>query len=73
MDVVSFDAERFYRDVLHELGAHAQRGGTGFGAAVVVKRVAREYGLAVAESLPLPRPTRAERADLAWDRKRGAH
>ena len=56
----------FYRDLLFELGEHAQRGGTAFGAAVVAKRVALAHGLAVAESVPLPRPTRAERDELAW-------
>jgi hypothetical protein len=60
-------AEAFYRDVLHELGEHARRGGSAFGAAVVAKRVARAHGLAAAERLPLPRPTRAELDDLRWD------
>lgn len=70
--VGSFDVERFYSDVLDAIGSHALNGGTAFGAAAVVKRVAREYGLAVAERMPLPRPTRAERDDLAWERgKRG--
>lgn len=66
--VGSFDVDWFYRDILHALSQHAQRGGTAYGAAVVVKRVAREYGLTVAEQVPLPRPTRAEREDLAWER-----
>lgn len=69
--VGSFNVDRFYADLLDALGGHALNGGTAFGAAAVVKRVAREYGLSVAERLPLPRPTRAERADLAWEQKRG--
>ena len=66
--VGSFDVDRFYGDIMHALEAHALRGGTAFGAAVVVKRVGKEYGLAVADRLPLPRPTRAERVQIAWDR-----
>ena len=69
MEAVGIDVDRFYRDLIHEIGVHAQRGGTGFGAAAIVKRVARDYGLVVADHVPLPRPTRAERAQLAWDRK----
>ena len=58
------DPETFYRDVLHALGEHARRrGATAQGAAAVVKRVAREHGLPIAERLPLPRLTRAERED----------
>ncbi len=66
-DVV--DVERFYRDVLWELGEHAQKGGSAFGAAAVVKRVAKGYGLAVADHVPLPRPSRAERERIAWERR----
>lgn len=66
-----FDVNRFYKDLLHELGVHAGRGGTAFGAAAIVKRVAKEYGLAVADQVGLPRPTRAEQRELAWDEKRG--
>ena len=58
--------EKFYGDVLHELGNHARKGGTGIGAAAVVKRVARLYGIEEADRLPLPRLTREERAELAW-------
>ena len=42
----------FYRDLMYELGEHAQRGGTAYGAAAVLKRVALAYGLAVAEHTP---------------------
>ena len=59
----------FYRDVLWALGELAQAGGTAEGAAVVVRRVAREYGVQEAERVPLPRLTRAERDDLAWRRR----
>ena len=66
-----FDPYRFYRDLLHELETHALRGGTAFGFAVVMKRVALSHDLSVEEH-PLPRPTREERAQLAWDgRQRG--
>ena len=65
--VGSIDVDWFYRDILHALGEHAQRGGTAYGAAVVVKRVGREYGLAVVKDVPLPRPTRAEREDMTWE------
>jgi hypothetical protein len=63
------DVERFYRDLVWELGEFAQGGGTAFGAAAVVKRVAKAYGLVVADRVPLPRPTRAEREQLAWKRQ----
>ena len=58
--------ERFYGDVLREIGEHAVKGGTAVGAAAVLKRVARAYGVESAERLPLPRMTRAEREDAAW-------
>lgn len=64
---VPLDVERFYADVLHELGEHARKGGTAIGAAAVVKRVAKSYGLAVADRLPVPRFTRFERETLAWE------
>jgi hypothetical protein len=63
-----FDPYRFYRDLLHELETHALRGGTAFGFAVVMKRVALSHDLCV-ESHPLPRPSREERAELAWNRR----
>jgi len=45
--------ERFYRDLLHELGEFAQRRtATAVGAAVVAKRVAVAYGIEVAQRLP---------------------
>ena len=55
----------FYRDLMYELGEHAQRGGTACGAAAVLKRVALAYDLVVAEHTPLVRPTRAEREEMA--------
>jgi hypothetical protein len=62
--VGSLSPEHFYRDVLNALDEHARRkGATAQGAAVVVKRVARAYGLAIAEHLPLPRLNRAEREE----------
>jgi hypothetical protein len=64
------DSERFYRDVLYELGEFARRpGATAVGAAVVVKRVAKAHGLELADRLPLPRFNRAEledRAESEW-------
>jgi hypothetical protein len=50
--------ERFYSDLLFALGEYARKGGTAIGAAAVVKRIARGYGLASADRLPLPRFTR---------------
>jgi len=62
------DAAAFYRDLLFELGEHARRrGATAYGAAVVAKRGAVAHGLAEAGRLPLPRPTRAELVDAAWE------
>lgn len=63
------DVGRFYSDLLYELGEHAARGGTAYGAAVVARRVALAHGVERADVVPLPRPTRAERADRrdrAW-------
>ena len=58
--------DSFYRDVLHELGEFARRpSATAIGAAVVVKRVAMAHGVQVAERVPLPRFSRAEREDRA--------
>lgn len=57
--------EAFYRDVLDALGVHMRRrDATAQGAAAVVKRVALGHGLPVAERLPLPRLTRAERDEM---------
>ena len=69
--VDAFDVGRFYRDVIWALGEHAIRGGTGFGAAAIVKRVAKEHGLQGTDDVPLPRPTREERLNLAWSKKNG--
>ncbi len=67
---VSVALDRFYSCLLYELGEFARRpSATAIGAAVVVKRVAKEHGIAVAERLPLPRFNRAElqdRADTRW-------
>ena len=63
----TFDGARFYRDLLYELELHSCRGGTSYGFGTVMKRVALSYGLRV-EGVPLPRPSRAEREDLAWAR-----
>jgi hypothetical protein len=58
--------ERFYRDVLYELGEFARRpSATAIGAAVVVKRVARAHGLEIADLVPLPRFSRGEREERA--------
>ena len=62
--------ERFYRDLLHELGEFARRRtATAVGAAVVAKRVAVAYGIEAANRLPLPRLSRVEReesTDETW-------
>lgn len=55
----------FYRDLLYELGEHARRGGTAYGAGAVAKRVATSYGVEGVERLALPRPTRLEREEGA--------
>ena len=47
----------FYRELLFELGEHAQRGGTAYGAAVVAKKCRSAFGVDGAAHLPLPRPT----------------
>ena len=54
------DVDRFYRDVLYELGQLAVNRGTATGAAAVVKRVALSHGVPAAEYTPLPRLSRAE-------------
>jgi hypothetical protein len=61
--------ERFYLDVLWELGEFARRkSATAIGAAAVVKRVGLSHGVRGAESAPLPRLTRAEREDqVPWN------
>lgn len=62
--------ERFYRDLLWELGEFARRPtATAVGAAVVAKRVAVAHGLEVAGRLSLPRLSREEleeRRDGRW-------
>lgn len=62
--------ERFYRDLLYELGEFAhRRTATAVGAAVVAKRVAVAYGIEAANRLLLPRLCRAEReeaTDETW-------
>lgn len=63
--VGSVDVDRFYCEVIEALGDRALAGGTAFGAAAVVKRVARGLGVASADVIPLPRPTRQERDALA--------
>jgi len=66
--------DRFYSDLLYELGEFARRPtATAIGAAVVVKRVARAHGVQAADRLPLPRFNRAERedrAEAAWRAER---
>ena len=66
----SIDVERFYQRVLHALGEHARRGGTGIGAAAVVKRIGRECGVEAADRIPVPRLTRERRATIAWEQGR---
>jgi hypothetical protein len=61
--------EDFYRDLMWQLGEHAQRGGTGVGAAAVVKRVGLAHNVGAASTTPLPRLTRAERDAVAWQNR----
>ena len=65
--VVREALEAFVRDAVYELGEHARRGGTAYGAAVVLRRVGREHGVADSAGIPLPRPTRAERDATRWE------
>jgi hypothetical protein len=70
---VSENLDRFYADLLHELGEFARRPtATAIGAAVVVKRVAQAHGVQMADRLPLPRFSRAEREERSEDQWRGA-
>jgi hypothetical protein len=62
--------EKFYRDVLWEVGQHAYRGGTAVGAGAVVKRVGVAWGLDVLR-IPLPRLSRRQREELKDSRWAG--
>jgi hypothetical protein len=64
--VVREALEAFGRDAVYELGEHGRRGGTAYGAAVVLRRVGREHGVPDSAGTPLPRPTRAEREAVRW-------
>ena len=64
--------EHFYADLLYALGELARSGGTATGAAVVVKRVALDAGLPLAQRMPLPRPTRAEYEEAQWRQAQGS-
>jgi len=59
--------EAFLRAAVYELGEHARRGGTAYGAAVVLRRVGREQGVAHVDRIPLPRPTRLEAESARWE------
>jgi hypothetical protein len=61
------ELEAFLRAAVYELGEHARRGGTVYGAAVVLRRVGREHGVASADRIPLPRPTRLEAESARWE------
>ena len=65
--VVGEALEAFVRDAVYELGEHARRGGTAYGAAVVLRRVGRGHGVPDSAGIPLPRPTRAERRRLVGE------
>lgn len=58
------DVDRFYSDLLEELGNLARAGGSAIGAAAVAKRVALAHGVRKAEFIPLPRLTRAQQDEL---------
>jgi hypothetical protein len=75
--VSDLSVDRFYSDLVFELGEHARSGGTAIGAAAVAKRVALAHGVASAGRVPLPRFNRAElvemgRAGVSRVRARGA-
>jgi hypothetical protein len=58
---MSVALNHFYADALYALGEHARSPkATAQGAAKVLKRVAQEYGIEAAETMPLPRLTRQE-------------
>jgi hypothetical protein len=61
---VSVDVDRFYSDLLWELGELARAGGSAVGAGAVAKRVALAHGIESARHLSVPRLNRAEREDL---------
>jgi hypothetical protein len=65
--VVGEALEAFVRDAVYELGEHARRGGTAYGAAVVLRRVGRGHGVPDSAGIPLPRPTRAEMEAARWE------
>lgn len=54
-----------YSDALWELDPLVRRGGTAEGAARVLKDVAARHRVTAALRIPLPRPTRTNRADVA--------
>lgn len=60
-EVVGDELGRFYGDVQWELGELVRKVGTAEGAARVVKSVAQHWGLDAGWTVPLPRPTRANR------------
>jgi hypothetical protein len=63
---VSVALEAFYASLLHEVEEFVRRPSTNHhGAAVVLKRVAKVHGGEIADRLPLPRSSRAERQDRA--------
>jgi hypothetical protein len=63
--VVELDAvDRFVVEELHDLEPLVFRGGTAEGACRVLAGTARRWGCPM--SVPLPRPTRAERERNAW-------
>lgn len=64
--VVGEALEAFVRDAVYELGEHARRGGTAYGAAVVLRRVGRGHGVPDSAGIPLPRPTRTETEAARW-------
>jgi hypothetical protein len=67
-EIVAKALEGFYLDVLWELDLFIRRPkSTVVGSAVVVKRVARQHGIAIAESFPLPRLTHEEREERVWE------
>jgi hypothetical protein len=58
--------ELFYADLMYELGAHAQKGGTAVGAGAVLKRIGLLHEIPCASRMPLPRLTRKEQGAATW-------
>lgn len=69
-DVAQAELEALYRDAMDRFEGLVRSGGTATGAAKVFRDVGRIHGVAAADAMPLPRPTRAE-TEAAQERRKG--